>query len=186
MPQETLEYSSLVSNAWASTIEKVEDDDNVYAIADTVGQMASIELGDMTSNDIGTINHITFYVKAFNTPAKRITRLVIYFQDSSGTTLNEADITIDGNIENTYNTGNVTGTSGGSAWTESSINDLRILFRYYADVNGGGTTEMNIDYAYLVVDYDVPVVPTPTYNSNRNQLHIANGRIDLTSGRLSI
>ena len=180
MPQETLEYSSTVSTAWASDIAKVEDDDGVFAVADTLNQMATIQLGDLTNNDIGSVNSITIYASALIFPAKRVARLAVYIQNSSGTTLTQGVMDVNSSTEALFNTGALTF----SGISESSINDMQILLRYLADSDPGGTTDLSVDYLYAVVDYDIPV--PPPYNNNRNRLHIANGRIDLTSGRLSI
>lgn len=185
MPQETLEYDSLISNSMGSSIEKVEDDDNVFAIAQAVGQLGQFELGNLTSSDIGVINWVKVYMKAYTSPAKRVAGVAVYLQDQSDTLLQTANFQIDSAVEALFDSGEIP-TDGTSAWTETSVSDLRLTVRYLADISdpGGGSTDVYFDYIYLVVDYDIPV--PPPYNNNRNRLHVANGRIDLTSGRLSI
>ena len=47
MPQETLEWSSTVSDAFDATIDRVANDDNNFAVSGTTGQFSIIEFGDM-------------------------------------------------------------------------------------------------------------------------------------------
>ena len=183
MPQETLEWSSTVASTFDATISRVENDDGNYAVAGSTGQSGTIDFGNMTASDIGTINWIRAYYKALATGVKQTIRVGTQFRDSSGGALGSADIVIvEGPSEQLY-PGTTLYNDGASAWTESSVNDARLVVEFNAIISSG-PTELWIDYIYVVVDYSEPVIPTPTYDSTVNNVHVLSGNIDITSGNI--
>ena len=186
MPTAILTYDSTVTSNWSENIANLQNDDSSWASSDTAGHLATITLSDLPA-DATAVQDITVKLVDAYIELRGASAVVKVFIQSGGVNLYNDSTTVNENIA-TYSQTTRTTSDGSSAWTVSEVNGLRIVLQSVsANPNYGGSGGLRIDQLQLVVNYTAAVVvPTPTYDSTVNNIHVTSGNINVTSGNIFI
>ena len=189
MPIETLlpDAATTANPAWSGAIHTLlsEQGSGTTNCAGTnTGEAFTVSFGNLTS-DVHSINSVRWYV-AGQVGLIRGFSAVCQFdlQNASDSSYGYAETkTFDDTTFSTLQAGTERTTSDGStAWTESLVNGLRINVRFDSIQN----TSCNITLDFLKIDVNYTGAPLATYNSRRNNVHIASGNISISSGNIFI
>ena len=181
MPTTQLTYDSTISSNWDTDIANIAADDGTMAGATSVGRIAIVAFTNLpaAAHTINSINYVLVDT-IMNSPGKTDeTRVVVTLQDSSGDFYAE-------NAEFVTRNYNRTGTSrttsdGSTAWTLSQINDIRLKLNV-ASANPNLGAGIQLDYAYIEVDYNL--APIPTYPNTSHRIIMDGGNVILDRGTI--
>jgi len=189
MPIETIvpDATTTPNPAWSGNVaSSLNTDDNTRTTCSTVGESFVVSFGNLTST-IGSINSITFSVIGHSGIFRGVLAVCTFsLLDSSNSSygLNENINFTDATI-NTTQAGTTRTTSDGStAWTESDVNGIRMSVKYTSIANP--SSNINLDFLKIDVDYNAPVAAAPTYNTTVNNIHIGSGNVNVAGGNIFI
>ena len=149
MATTTLKYASTVSST-IQNVSRIEDDDDSKALADDIDENFIIELTNLPSN-VASINSVQYKLGANCTLGSAVAIFTIEILDGSNSQyFSEFDAIGTGTSEETE-TGTIRTTDGSSAWTESTVNAIRLKGTFTAK---SAPTNLEIDYVHLLVDYE--------------------------------
>ena len=171
MPIQTLKYASTVSST-VQNVSRIEENDDSKALADGYGENFIVELTNLTGN----INSVQYKVGANCTAGAAVAIFTIEILDGSNSQyFSEFEALGVGTSEETE-TGTVRATDGSSAWTESTVNAIRLKGTFTAR---SAATNLEIDYVHLLVDYEEP-------EPNAGLIKLNSGLVKLNSGLIKI
>lgn len=173
MPVQTLKYASTVSST-VQNVSRIEENDDSKALAE-YPQSFIVELTNLTGN-IASINSVQYQLGANCTAGGAVAIFTIEILDGSNSQyFSEFEAIGVGTSEETE-TGTVRATDGSSAWTESTVNAIRLKGTLTAT---SATTNLEIDYVHLLVDYEAGA-PTA------GLIKLNSGLVTLNSGIIKI
>ena len=174
MPIETLKYASTVSST-VQNVSRIEENDDSKALADAISESFIVELTNLTGN-IASINSVQYQLGANCTAGAAVAIFTIEILDGSNSQyFSEFEAIGVGTSEETE-TGTVRATDGSSAWTESTVNAIRLKGTFTAR---SAATNLEIDYVHLLVDYEEP-------EPNAGLIKLNSGLVKLNSGLIKI
>lgn len=174
MAQETLTYSSTVSDDTGTGPSRVGALDGAAWLIATVGHAAIIELTNLTGN-VGTINWIQHTIHGNGIAGKTTADGKVFILNDSNTELYADTHTFNPPGIQTYTGTQRTTSNGSDAWTESDINALRLKIKFEAE---SAANDLAIDFVKITVDYDLaPTIPP---------LQLTSGLVKITSGLIKI
>ena len=174
MPIETLKYTSPVLSNF-SNIERVENDDDSKALGE-LNDNFIIELNNLTSN-IASINSVQVKVGGNCTLGAAVAVFAVEILDENNNVTFSAENEFFGvGTTEEVETGTVRTTDGSSAWTEETVNAIRLKGTFSAR---SANTDLEIDYIHLLVDYEA-IPPTA------GLIKLTSGLVTLNSGIIKI
>ena len=174
MATTTLKYASTVSST-IQNVSRIEDDDDSKALADDIDENFIIELTNLPSN-VASINSVQYKLGANCTLGSAVAIFTIEILDGSNSQyFSEFEAIGVGTSEETE-TGTVRATDGSSAWTESTVNAIRLKGTFTAR---SAATNLEIDYVHLLVDYEA-LPPTA------GLIKLNSGLVTLNSGMVKM
>jgi len=190
MPIETIvpDATTTPNPAWTGGLPHLQldaSDSNLLGCS-TTGESFIVSFGNLTST-IGSINSIVFGVQGLVETLRGVDAVCSFtILDSSDSTLYAAEQkTFNDTTIPTIQTGTTRTTSNGSAaWTESDVNGLRMKVKFDSITNAGGDLKLN--FLKIDVDYNEPVVVTPTYDSTIGRIVMSGGNSIIDNGTIII
>jgi len=174
MAQETLVYSSTVSDDTGGAPSRLSALDGGFFLMQTVGHVVIIELTNLTGN-VGTINYIQHTIHGNGIAGKTTADGKVFILNNSNTELYAETHTFNPPGIQTKTGTQRTTSDGSTAWTESDINALRLKIEFEAE---SAANDLAIDFVKVTVDYDLAPATPP--------LQLTSGLVKITSGLVKI
>ena len=180
MPTADLIYTSTVSSNWGgANINNIETDNNTYADADAIGQIAIFELTNLPV-EAATINSVQLFLEgAYIELRGANATLTTSITDGSNSVYFNENQALNENVVNYTQTIRTT-SDGSTAWTVSQVNAIRIALKATDAIPNIGNG-IRIDFLKLIVDYNVGVT---YYDNTLNNIVINSGTIELSEGTI--